>query len=689
MNKRTNNNSGKYNLVRLLLKALAITPLFLFACSIHNAAISFEADGIKFSIDENGRITELISTGAGVNYLNSDTLSYFVSIISGGVRHNPASLEFDRKKNILTFRFEDSEVMADVKVTERVGHITFQVTNAEPASDIDGITWGPVYTSISGLIGEAVGVVRNDESAIGMLVLNAKTLGGFFNENGLGEERGSLAQPFRSGSSLQAYSINRDRQRQVYAMWHDDIPVRPLKGETVTGSSIALFSCDEPNVLDRIEQVIIAEGLPYPTYKGVWTKKAFLRSRSYLISDFRESEADEVIDYAVRGGFFSVYHEGPFRTWGHYDLDTAFFPGGIEGIKSCVDKANAAGLNFGVHTLTNFINTNDLYVSPRPEKRLAISGYGLLKSDISATDTVIEVSTEKYFSQKNENNLHSVMIGNEIIIYSKVSASEPYLLSGCQRGAFGTEPSQHAESDTVKKLIDHGYKVFFPDIELQREIAVRLGEFFNKSGINHLDFDGYEGCQASGEGDYAQSLFAEDFYNTLDHEFVNGTSRSLPYYWYINTLCNWGEPWYGGFTESMQEYRISNQNFLSRNYYPNMLGWYMLTATTTMDEMEWMLARSAGYDAGFAMVVRMNAARSNPITIQLLDIIREWEKARLAGAFTPDQRERLKDPKRMFHLEKINDNEWDLYEAGAELTAAGQADRSGFSKPARIKALKQ
>ncbi|MCI0523559.1 MAG: hypothetical protein L0Y37_07900, partial [Bacteroidales bacterium] len=632
---------------------------------------------------------EMINTRTSTNYLNADTLSYFISVISEGVRHNPRSVKYKRNNNELRFFFEDSDVQADVKVSEREAHLTFELIKAEPASEIEGIAWGPVYTTVSGLIGESVGVVRNEESAIGMLVLNSKTLGGFFNENGLSEGRGSLALPFRSGSSLQAYSINRDRHREVDAMWHYDIPVKPLKGETVTGSSIVLFSCDEPDVLDRIEQVVIAEGLPYPTYKGEWTKKAFLRSRSYLISDFRESEIDEVIDYTVRGGFFSVYHEGPFKSWGHYELDSTWFPGGIEGIRRCVDKAGAAGLNFGVHTLTNFINTNDRYVSPLPDKRLAHSGYGLLKRDIAATDTVIEVSTEKYFSQKKENNVHSVLIGNEIIIYGEVSVTEPYILYGCQRGAFGTKATQHAENDTVRKLIDHGYKVFFPDIELQREIAVRLGEFFNKTGINHLDFDGYEGCQASGEGDYAQSLFAEDFFRTLDHEFVNGTSRSLPYYWYINTLCNWGEPWYGGFTESMQEYRISNQAFLSRNYYPNMLGWYMLTATTTMEEMEWMLARSAGYDAGFAMVVRMKAARGNPITSQLLDAIREWEKARLAGAFTASQRERLKDPKRMFHLEKINDNEWDLYEISAITAYAGTKQDGALNKPERITSSKQ
>ena len=57
---------------------------------------------------------------------------------------------------------------------------------------------------------------------------------------------------------------------------------------------------------------------------------------------------------------------------------------------------------------------------------------------------------------------------------------------------------------------------------------------------------------------------------------------------------NWGEPWNGGFTESMQQYRVDNQALFDRNYMPHMLGWYLLTERTKLAEMEWMLARAAG-----------------------------------------------------------------------------------------------
>jgi hypothetical protein len=642
---------------RFLFAAFAVLlPVTLFS------QIVFENDGIRLILDNSGRITSLKNKFTNAECLNKDTVSYFLSLISGNERHNPVSATFDKNKQQIVFGFEKSPVKVMVTKTTADKYFVFEAVRTEPANRVDAIAWGPVYTTISKKIGEVVGVVRDDKAAIGMLVLNPKTLGGLYNQNGSFEGRGALALPYKSGSSLQAYSINRDRLRHVETMGMNNIPVKPIHGETAAGSRIALFSCSEPEVLDLIEEIVRAEKLPYPTYKGVWTKKAFLHSPSYLISDFRQADIDTIISYAKRGGFFSVYHEGPFKTWGHYEIDTAYFPGGIEGLKVCAEKAKSAGLLFGAHTLTNFLNTSDLYVTPVPDKRLAITGYGSLMENIDSKTTQIQVSTKEYFNETKNNNLHTVRIGDELIRYDSVSENTPFKLGDCQRGAFGTRAANHLKGDTVKKLIDHGYKVFFPEITLQREIAVNLAKIFNKGEISHLDFDGHEGTFASGEGDYAYALFAEDFFRNIDHEFVDGTSNSKPYYWYINTLCNWGEPWYGGFNQSMQEYRISNQAMLERNYFPNMLGWYMLTKTTSPEEMEWMLARAAGYNAGFAMVTGIANVQGNPEGYRLLDLIREWERARLSGAFSDEQKERLKIPSNEFHLVKTGEKEWKLFQ---------------------------
>ena len=93
---------------------------------------------------------------------------------------------------------------------------------------------------------------------------------------------------------------------------------------------------------------------------------------------------------------------------------------------------------------------------------------------------------------------------------------------------------------------------------------------------------------------------------------------------------------------------------------PRMLGWYLLSGYTSMADMEWMLARAAGYGAGFAMVARPDALRTNPIAGELLDVIREWEEARNSSSFSAEQKERMKDPKNEFHLVKNGDKGWTL-----------------------------
>jgi len=62
----------------------------------------------------------------------------------------------------------------------------------------------------------------------------------------------------------------------------------------------------------------------------------------------------------------------------------------------------------------------------------------------------------------------------------------------------------------------------------------------------------------------------------------------------------------------MQEYRIQNQALFDRNYVPNMLGWYRLTATTSLVEMEWMLGARGRVGAGLPCPHARGTARQPP-----------------------------------------------------------------------------
>jgi hypothetical protein len=125
---------------------------------------------------------------------------------------------------------------------------------------------------------------------------------------------------------------------------------------------------------------------------------------------------------------------------------------------------------------------------------------------------------------------------------------------------------------------------------------------------------------------------------------------------------NWGEPWYAGFRESQTEYRLKNQAYFQRNLMPGMLGWFSMRNNTPVEDIEWMLARSAAFNAGYAFVSGDKQFKTNGQTDEILRLIGEWEKARMEGAFSEEQKERMKDINNEFHLETLGENRWNLYQ---------------------------
>ena len=644
----------------------SVVAAFIFWCmSFHAfAQVTFSNDELKIVIGSKGQIESLISLSDNKECLFKEDVSFLIKIRTDSGWESPSSLTIHGQQGILRFYFPLNKVTIDLKVTIKPAYFSFEINGVYPENKVDAISWGPVQLSIGETVAEILGISSNDSTAIGLMALNVKTLGGFpLNDEGSDPSRSSSAQKTNFGSVIQAYSMDRSRPRKVKGWWGQfpDMPVEPIKGETVRGSKIAIFACKSEKILSRIETIELAEGLPHPLIEGMWSKRSPRSGRSYLIADYSEETIDEMLGYTGRANLQTLYHMNAWASWGHYELSKEFFPHRLQGLKTCMEKAKSKGILLGAHTLTNFINTNDPYVTPVPDSRLAITGSSRLETDILETDTVLQLVSTQYFTNEKADWLRTVRIDDELITYSSATSASPYSLKGCKRGAFGTKPSPHPQGKEVNKLLDHPYLVFFPNLELQQEIAVNLARRFNETGFAQMDFDGFEGCLASGQGDYAQEIFAKAFYENLDHKVLNGTSMSKPFYWHINTYCNWGEPWNGGFTESMQQYRIDNQGLFTRNLMPHMLGWYLLTDSTTLAEMEWMLARAAGYNAGFGMATSLKALRNNPLTPELLDAIRDWEICRRDGAFPKEILNDLKDPSKEFHLKKISAVVWDLY----------------------------
>jgi len=642
--------------------SLLIISLF-FVLHVSAQPFSLYSENLSVTISDSGRITEMVNPQTGRDYLPKGQVGPLLAVRIGTEWNRNMQAAFNKEKKLITLVYPESHLSADIRVIQKKTHLVFELVKLTPSDRVTAICWGPYPTTIDKTIGEVVGVVRDGEYAIGLQCLNTKTIGGILkNGEGADDSRGTVAIKQDYGSSLQAYSLDRSKSRRV-TVWGENYPnmqVDPIRGETTLGSKIALFGCTESQVLNRLGEIEVAEGLPHPMINGIWVKQSPETGRAYLISDFDETTIDSMLTYTRKAGLNSLYHEGPFKSWGHFILDPKSFPNGNEGMKRCVDKASKLGLRIGVHTLSTFINTNDPYVTPIPDKRLAVTGSSVLSERVNSSANEIAVESNEYFKNIKPSTLHGVLIGNEIIRFREVTAQPPYKLLECQRGAFGTVASDHPKGESAAMVLDYPYRTVFPNFELQQEIAGNLGKFFSETGVSQMDFDGHEGCMASGEGDYGMQAFAEKVFRETNHTLVNGTSRSSHFYWHICHYWNWGEPWYGGFRESQGDYRLENQPFLERNYMPNMLGWFLLSATTTAEDIEWMMARAAGYHAGFAMVAHYKSLQKNPNTPQLLELIRLWQEAYRSKIFTADQLTRLKNPENDFHLEKAN-GKWSLY----------------------------
>ena len=435
----------------------------------------------------------------------------------------------------------------------------------------------------------------------------------------------------------------------------------------------------------------MAEGLPHPLLDGVWGKRATNATCSYLIVDFGEDTIDRAIEMTRRAGLGYLYNSSPFETWGHFQLKRDLFPHGWDGLRTCADKARRAGLRVGFHTLSNFITPNDPYVTPQPDPRLARIGFSVLSDGIDASRKEIPVAAPDYF--RKETDMNTVVIGEELVRYGSVSGEAPWRLLNCERGAFGSRAAVHPAGASVGKLMDHGYKVFLTDADLSREVARNIARLCNHTGAMQLSFDGLEGNWSTGCGQYGRTLFTTAWYDALTPvlrgRVINDASNPGHFNWHIYTRMNWGEPWGAGFRKGQTLYRFKNQLYFERNLMPHMLGWFALSQETTVQDAEWLLARAAGFDAGFALAAglastaqlaadpaALDTARQYGATPAILEAIRQWETARLAGAFPDDLKAALRDNTREFHLESAGPGRWDLYPVTTlEPRALGRAIR--------------
>lgn len=595
--------------------------------------LSIETTGLQVNISTMGQVQSLLDRGASRELLPAGELVPLLTLEVAGQQLAPTAAEVTEPGK-LTLRYGNGPV-ATVAFAARGTHMTFELAALEGPA-VDRAIWGPFPTLITQTVGSVVAVVRDPQTALGLQALNVHT----------------TATAVRRGGVSRLHAESRQREGGVI------------------GSRIALFACRAAEALDAIGRIELAEGLPHPMLDGQWGKVSPTARMAYLITwDFGEggSRLPALFEMAKRAGLRYIYHGNPFRTWGHFELDPRQFPEGDESLRAYVDSAAEQGLRLGCHTLTGFITTNDPYVTPVPDPRLATWGESTLAEAVDEKSTEVPVAGATPF--RRPSTLHAVLIEQELVQYRRVS-DDGRCLVGCSRGAFGTGASAHDAGTGVGLLADHGYRTLFPGIDngMMDEMTRRLVELFNTTGMRQVSFDGLEGLAGYGyPGDYTRNRFVRQCFDGWQVEVINDASNLLHYLWHVHTRMNWGEL---GQSEKLDvdNYRLANCRFFEDNLFPTAMGWWRLGLggadweATRTEDVEYLLAKAAGYNAAHGMQTEPDTIAAHGHGEACLQMVKDWEAVRTEGLLSEAQRARLREKGRDFHLEPADHGEWTLSE---------------------------
>lgn len=669
--------------------------------------------------------------------------------------YEPTEARYNKKDQTFKLRFSNgSEAKLSIVPHKKYFKLTLLALSGREG--IEAIQWGSYHTNITNLFGEIIGVSRDTSEAvnyaIGMLALNDNTLGGtaetiadaapfqyiihtpdakrfplpghlhegqIFSLGGDGINDvafyahkepyyrimyGNAAMVDNKGRvSITYQSRDRTFERQVYyslipnmaANTPNHLAVQALPGIDFMGSSIALWgSPDSTALLDVMQDIVLSEGLPYPTINGKWVKDPAAYVPDVLTSG---KLYDHMIAYTAQLGFkaISLYDQGfiiPDRGNAGY-LDGKNFERkplklstGDKSHKEYAEMAAKHGIIIGRTPITNALAPGTKDASPVPSDSVWYQQKRLLVHTINPTDTIIVVNDPAYLDEigsweGHAKSLNMVKIGKELIHYLGVSEQAPYRLLHVKRGYWDTQAGTHQANDTIYKLqvtLNYGYDGLIPNMQLQDKIAEYYADVCSINGLGYYDFDGQEFLFNNGHGYYSAKRFFRKMFERaakLGIPSIRFTGATLSEgSWHYQSIWNVGggknlydvetRAW-GSATSQGKDLR----DVTYANYFPvGMGGNFPITEKSTVAEYEHIQAISVGLGTTYSLKLNQKDVESCPQKEEIFKTIRTWEDARAANAFPRWVKKELADGSQSFRLEAIDARHWNLYKINKDGT---------------------
>lgn len=595
-------------IVRGAVLVLAMAAMMAGAA---RAQVTIElGEGARLELTDRGALTALVfgdgERWEGAKYPNLALGSNFVLESKGGNRL-PSSVE--QRGDRLIVQFDDGSV-AEFELKRGPGMVVFRLVELEAKGEVDRFRMFRLIAPKEATIGHTLNAAYGEKWTAAVMTAAPNT------------------RSFLEGG----HTLN----------------IATFKDHGLSPASFGIVVAPRADFNAAVERFEHLAGIPSPRFGGAWNKTSPDVKRSYFfLTNFKESQLDEALAIAKRGGFDRILlgQESWSRGTGHYDINTDRFPDGLEGLARTFAKFREAGFKPGLHFLGASIYPPDPYLTPVPDPRLVLGAKGKLAADIDdkADFIPLEAAPEGFPEEDGGYNGAGTIlrIGDELIAYGERSMEAPFGFIKCRRGHLGTKISGHKKGDQVAHLVRaYGYHMYDMDTSILDEIAGNFAKVADAIGAEMVYFDGSERLQ--GDHWYYNAKLHKSFYDHLKNKdtLLQASSYS-PYSWHL--LARSASADGHGDLKGYLDQRSPWFDSVGRDGMPLDIGWYYgYDPNSTLDQYEYVLGSTIGYNSSMSFQVSVDAASKHPFTEDILNLIARYEKLRLSGRVDQAMRDRLR-----------------------------------------------
>lgn len=471
--------------------------------------------------------------------------------------------------------------------------------------------------------------------------------------------------------SVSPYGIVDSERRRGYRVMSADVR-RSLKLKNCTA---VLIAAPAGQLMENIDQLEHDYGMPL----GVESRRASkINASAYHSTNVTPLNVDEHIKYAKMGGFrmMLIYYTSMFKEKDGYILNGNYdyrdeYPNGAEDLKKMLAHIKGNGITPGIHFLQTHIGLESRYVTPVADHRLNLTRQFMLARPLGTEDTVIYVESNPEGTVMDE-ACRVLKFGGELISYEAYTTEYPYCFTGCRRGHFNTNVTEHpiGEIGGILDISEFGAISVYIDqnTSLQDEIAQKLGEIYD-CGFEFVYFDGSEGTNAPFEVHVPNAQYRVYKRFSKKPIYTEGAAKAH-FSWHFlsggNAFDVFKPPIFKAMIDKfpMEEAPRMREDFTRLNF-----GWWGYWKPgespdaepgTQPDMIEYGSSRSIAWDCPVTMLTDLEKYENHPRTKDNLEVMKRWEDIRESGWLTPEQKDMLRRPGQEYILLVNEEKQFEL-----------------------------